>query len=113
MPFKAIGFRAIVRPHEVEKMSKGGIALAIDEVMERNAQVMGKLLDIGPDFAKDYKPSHPAWGLKVGDIVVYAKYAGKWVKDPQTADEVLYINDEDVVGQYVEGQNDSPVVAST
>lgn len=112
MPFKARGFRAIVRPFEVEKMSKGGIALALDERMELNAQVMGKVVDLAEDFAKDFKPSTPAWGLKIGDVVVYAKYAGKWVKDPQTGEELLFINDEDVVGTYEEVTVDSPVVAT-
>lgn len=113
MPFKAIGFRAIVEPFEVEKVSKGGIDLsALDEKMERNAQVMGKLVKIGEDFAKDYKPTTPQWGLKIGDIVVYAKFAGKWVKDPKTGVEQLYINDEDVVGTYEEDEDASPVVAA-
>lgn len=113
MPFKAVGFRAIVEPFEVEKVSKGGIDLsALDERMERNAQVMGKLVEIGEDFAKDYKPTSRAWGLKLGDIVVYAKYAGKWVKDPQTGKESLYINDEDVVGKYEEEESGAALVAS-
>lgn len=108
---KATGFRAIVVPDTVEKMSKGGIALALDERMEANAQVVGTLVDIGEDFATAFKPKTPQWGLRVGDKVFYAKYAGKWVKDPYNGKEYLIINDEDIVCKVEEDTPDaSPVV---
>lgn len=106
---KAIGFRALIKPDEVVKKTAGGIYLALDERMELNAQVVGTIVEIGPDFAVAFRPTLPAWGLKPGDKVFYAKYAGKWVKDPETEEEFLFVNDEDIVGK-VETKNEAPVV---
>lgn len=106
---KPIGFTAVVVPLELKEVYKGTIVLAVDETMERNAQVIGTLISMGPDFAAAYKPSIPFWGLKPGDKVIYAKYAGKWVKDPEDGKEYLIILDQDVVGKY---EHSDPVVAS-
>jgi co-chaperonin GroES (HSP10) len=35
----------------------------------------------------------------VGDTVFYAKYAGKWIRDPETDEEFLIVNDEDIVAK--------------
>ena len=93
---KAVGYKVIVLPLVVEEVSKGGIVLAVDGRMERNAQTIGTILDIGEDVAAAYKPKTEHWGLKVGDKIWYAKYAGKWVKDEENDREVLVINDEDI-----------------
>jgi co-chaperonin GroES (HSP10) len=105
-----IGFTAMIEVEQVEKFSKGGIALVTDEVMERNAQTVGKVLALGEDFAVAYKPKTPQWGVKVGDKVIYAKHAGKWVKDPQTGVEYLFVLDSDIVGKVIEDADS--VVAS-
>ena len=96
MTLKAVGYKIIVLPDIVEEVSKGGIVLAVDNKMERNAQTTGVILDIGEDVAAAYKPKTEHWGLKVGDKIWYAKYAGKWVKDTENNREVLVINDEDI-----------------
>lgn len=93
---KAVGYKVIVLPLVVEEVSKGGIVLAVDGRMERNAQTIGTIIDIGEDVAAAYKPKTEHWGLKVGDKIWYAKYAGKWVKDEENDREVLVINDEDI-----------------
>jgi co-chaperonin GroES (HSP10) len=36
--------------------------------------------------------------IKVGDHIYYARYAGKRVLTPDTKEELLYLNDEDVAG---------------
>lgn len=107
---KPIAHLAIVKPMEVEEAYKGMIDLsALDKVAERNAQVIGTLVALGEDFAVAFRPKTPYWGLKPGDMVVYAKHAGKWVKDPKTGEEVLFVLDQDIVGTY---EDDSNVVAS-
>lgn len=93
---KAVGYKLIVLPDAVEEVSKGGIVIAADTRMERNAQVCGTIIDIGEDVAAAYKPKTEHWGLKVGDKIWYAKYAGKWIKDKENDREVLVILDEDV-----------------
>lgn len=108
MALRPVGFVAMIEVEEVQEKTKGGIILAVDTVLERNAQTIGKLVAMGEDFAVAYKPTLPQWGLKVGDRVVYAKHAGKWVKDPETDKEYLFVLDSDIVGKV----DDSNVVAS-
>lgn len=97
MAIKALGFRLLVQPDEVEEVTAGGIVLAIDQKLEKNAQTTGTIVGIGEDVAVAFKPKTEFWGLKVGDKVHYPKYAGKWLKDTTTKEEVLAINDEDVI----------------
>jgi co-chaperonin GroES (HSP10) len=73
----------IVKVKEVAEKSKGGIVVAVDKKMERmltrgndcryRSRCVGSVQD-QEQFA----------GLKVGDRVFYAKYAGKWIADPET-----------------------------
>jgi co-chaperonin GroES (HSP10) len=100
MAIRAVGFTAVILPEEVKKTTESGLVLAIDEVMERNAQVLGTVVELGEDFAVAYRPTTPKWGLKAGDKVFFARYAGKWVKDPEDGKEFLIILDTDVVGKY-------------
>lgn len=101
MALKAVAFRVILKVKEVEEKSAGGIVLAVDKKMERNAHIEGTIVDIGPDAWAAYRPSEPFAGLKVGDRVMYAKYSGKWIQDPQTKEEFLVVNDEDIVAKAV------------
>ena len=111
---KAIGFKVIIKPKEIKKYSAGGIELALDERMEKRAQDIGTIVQFGEDFAKDYNPTTKYWGLKPGDQVYYAKYAGKWIDDPDTGEELLVLHDEDICAIYIpKGEvSDSSVVAS-
>ena len=99
---KAIGFRVIVKPKEVEEVTASGIVLPVDKQLEEQAQVLGTIIDIGEDAAVAFKPTTKHWGLKVGDQVYYAKYAGKWIHDPATKEQVLVLNDEDIVAKLEE-----------
>lgn len=110
MTIKAVGFKAVIKPDPVEETTKSGIVIMADKRMEANAQVRGTILDLGEDFAAAFKPKTPFWGLKVGDVVYYAKYAGKWIKDPKTDEEYLLVNDEDICAKYEETHDDSNIV---
>lgn len=112
MAVRALGFRVVIRPDKFEEITKGGIVLAVDERMEMNAQTTGVIVELGEDFAKDFKPRTSYWGLQPGDRVFYAKYAGKWVKDPETNEELLILNDEDIVAKAEGEPHGSDVVAS-
>mgnify|MGYP006268473143 CR=1 FL=1 len=94
---KAVAFRIVVRPDPIETKTKSGIVLATDEKQEVRATVSGTIVDIGEDAWKAFKTTSEFAGLKVGDHVVYARYAGKWVKDPETHEEFLVMNDEDII----------------
>ena len=101
MPIKPLAFTALIKVKEVEEKTKSGIVLAVDKKMEERAQTLGTILALGEDFAVAYKPKTPCWGLKEGDQVFFAKYAGKWVLDPDTEEELLLVLDSDIVGKYV------------
>jgi len=56
----------------------------------------GEVIEIGPGCNDQY-----IGGIKVGDTIVFAKYAGKIVANPDDAeDKYLVINDEDVVCKF-------------
>lgn len=101
MALKAVAFRVIVKVKEVAEKSRGGIVLAIDKKLEKNAHTEGTIVDIGPDAWTAFKTKELFAGLQVGDKVFYAKYAGKWIVDPETLEEFLILNDEDIVAKVV------------
>lgn len=111
MAIKAVGFRITIRADKVvdsdaEKTKalaeKAGIALPdkvaddlTNEATREQASVdQGVVLGIGDEAFKAYGGS--PW-CQVGDYIAYARHAGKWVKDPDTKENILIINDEDVV----------------
>lgn len=100
---KAIGYRVLIKADPVETTTESGIILAIDEKRERVAQEYGEVIDIGPlawkEINKNY--SDEPW-CKVGDRVVFSKYGGKLVIDPDTAQEYVILNDEDILAVVTE-----------
>lgn len=108
MPIKAVAFRVLLRAKKPEMTReittdsglKVVLNIATDEKMEQNAQITGTIVDIGPDVYAAFKTAEPFGGLKVGDVVFYPRYAGKWIPDPDTKEEFLMLNDEDICGKY-------------
>ena len=100
--WKPVSHRIIVRPDPVEKKTKSGLILALDERLERGANVFGTIIAIGEDAWKAFNPTHPFAGLKVGDRVSYPRYAGKWIDD-----ETLVLVDEDIVAKEVDDDVDA------
>lgn len=93
---KAIAFRIIIRPDPVETKTKSGIIVQVNEEDYAGATTVGTIVDIGPDAWKAYNPSATYAGLRVGDRVFYAKYAGKTIFDEDTKERFLCLNDEDI-----------------
>lgn len=90
------GYRILIKPDELEKVSGGGIVLVHqDERLARAATVTGVIVAIGKT-AWDRHQGGLSW-CDVGDHVIYAKYAGKIVIDPETEEEFLIVNDEDIL----------------
>lgn len=110
MGIEALGFRLTIRPdkvtdskaEETKKLAeKAGFVLpdAVAEDLDAEytrAQAsvdQGIVLSIGPTaFGGDSQK----W-CDVGDYVAYARHAGKWVKDPETDENILVLNDEDII----------------
>lgn len=111
MAIEALGHRVTVRPdkvvdNEAEKTKKlaekAGFVLP-DKVAEdldnehTRAQAsvdQGVVLTLGKTAFRDF--GGEAW-CAVGDYVAYARHAGKWVKDPETGESILVLNDEDLI----------------
>ena len=97
------GYRVLVKPRKLEEVDKvvasaqkSGIYIPkehSDIARLERAVDQAEVLALGPTAFKDYGD---AW-CEVGDIVAYAKYAGKLVYDPDLGEDVLVLNDEDVV----------------
>lgn len=89
------GYRILVKPVAVEEITQGGIILAREaKLAEEQAIDKGTVVKIGPSAFHDDKVAGTQ--LHQGDTVVYAKYAGKRIKDKDGVD-YLIINDEDIV----------------
>lgn len=100
---KPAGYRVLVKAPkhaEIDEVTKKHLAfynqLTIAGTETRNdASVdQGTVILIGPTAFKEYGGSD--W-CKIGDEIVFAKFAGKQVKDPETDEEYFVINDADVV----------------
>jgi len=87
MKLKPLGNRIVVQSLTEEETTKSGIILP--DTVDKEKKAEGKVLAVG-DGEKIQK-----LGLKVGDKVLFGKYAGEEVK----VDEVEYriLSDEDVL----------------
>ena len=93
--YEIVGHRVLVKPHIQEELSDGGIFLAVGDTFKREqgATQIGTIVGIGPNAWLDFKPGKP-WA-KLGDVIYYAKYAGKEIRVNDVVEYVI-INDEDV-----------------
>ena len=92
---EAVGHRVLIEPKAFARATDWGFQLDTSDTWarERSAAVVGTIVDIGPNAWKDFTPGTP-WA-KVGDVVYFAKYSGKEIKE---GDDIRYIivNDEDI-----------------
>lgn len=85
--------RALVRPKQVETKTASGIILT--ESLTRKEQAAtdeGIILAIGDTFGKDFGAEVLP---KVGDKVLFAKYAGKFIKNGD--EDLVLLNDDDLI----------------
>jgi chaperonin GroES len=87
MKLKPLGNRVVVEPLTEEETTKSGIVLP--DTVDKEKKAEGKVLAIG-DGEKITK-----LGLKVGDKVLFGKYAGEEVKVEKIEYKIL--SDEDVL----------------
>lgn len=80
--------RIVVYPDPAERVTAGGI-LKPDEVVQRERPARGTVIAVGP--GKD-KPVD----LKVGDRIIYGRFAGTGVDEPETKVEVLIMRPMDI-----------------
>ena len=65
-----------------------------ESLREQAGVDQGVVIGIGKTAFKDF--GGEPW-CEVGDYVAYARHAGKWIKDPDTDENVLCLNDEDII----------------
>lgn len=99
---KVCGHRILVRPillNESDDVFKAAKAVGLsiirnDEKREAESVDQGVVVQVGPTAWKDFNTD--PW-CKEGDTIVYAKFAGKKVTDPDSKEDYVVLNDEDVV----------------
>lgn len=97
---KVPGHRVAVKPKDIVKKTDWGLNIVHEnEDRERASVVEGTVMAVGPDAWKTMYISgyiSEPWA-KVGDEVLYAKYVGFDVTNPDTQERWRIVNDEDIV----------------
>lgn len=88
------GHKVLIRPRPVEK-ERSGIILVHDEHRELAATIEGEVVALGETAYLKVDDGRP-W-VKPGDYVLYAKYAGALVIDPDTEENFVVVHDVDIV----------------
>jgi chaperonin GroES len=91
MKLKPLGDRIVVKPIAEEERTKGGIVLP-DTAKEKPQEA--EVVAVGPG-ARNEKGDRIPMEVKVGDRVIYAKYAGTEFK--QDDEEYLILRESDVL----------------
>ncbi len=82
MKVKPLGNRILVKQLSTEEVTKSGIVLPATADKEKKAQA--KIVEVGNG------PEISQLGLKVGDTVVFGKYAGEEVEMEENGEKVEY-----------------------
>ena len=85
--------RVLVKPIEKEEMTKSGIYLP-DTAKEKPQE--GEVLAVGPGKISD-DGKRIEMDLKVGDIVIYAKYGGTEIKVDD--EELMVLRESDILAK--------------
>ncbi len=103
---EALGNRVIIKPDSIEEVTSGGIVIAQTETYlreEKAATSTGTIVDFGEAAWLDPIMGGTPW-VDVGDRVVYARYAGKFVTDPDDNEEYVVINDDAIQARVIESK---------
>ena len=88
---RPLGDRVVIKPTEREEMTKSGIVLP-DTAKEKPQE--GSILAVGPGRILD-DGKREAMDVKVGNKVLYGKYAGTEFK--VDGDELLIVSQKDIL----------------
>lgn len=89
------GHKVLIKPRPVETEYAGMIQLVLDKNRELAATTEGEVIALG-ETAYMKVDDGRAW-VKPGDKVLYAKYAGAMVIDPDTKEDYVVVHDVDIV----------------
>jgi len=88
-----LGDRVVIKPSPKEEVSRGGIVLP-DTVKEKPQE--GEIIAAGAGKLTDEGKRLPM-EVKVGDIVIYSKYAGTEFKDKDV--ELVIMRESDILAK--------------
>lgn len=100
-PFKQAEVDEVLKAAKESGFLKEFKIINSNEKREDASVDRGIVLAIGPTAWKAFDGTQ--W-CKVGDEILFAKFAGKFVTDPETGEDVCVLNDEDVVAVIKEAQ---------
>lgn len=95
--------RILVKPEKFEDVNKdiqrakafGLVIPELEDMKRAQASVdVGVVVSIGPTAYRDFNTEVP---ISVGERVNYARFAGKLIRDPETDEEFVCLNDEDII----------------
>jgi co-chaperonin GroES (HSP10) len=109
MSIRPAGHRLVIRPFKLEDVDdvyssarKMGLEIVRpNQVREDQSVDKGVVLAIGPTCWPDDTP----W-CAVGDTILFAKFAPKFIEDPETKESLGILNDMDVVAVLKENTNE-------
>ena len=88
-----MGDRLVVKPTQSEEKTKSGIYIP-DTAKERSQE--GKVVAVGPGKMTDEGKRIPL-DVKVGDIIIYAKYGGSEIKLDE--EELIIMRESDILAK--------------
>jgi chaperonin GroES len=88
-----LGDRVVVRPRSKEEVTKGGILIP-DTAKEKPQE--GDVIAVGPGKMTD-DGKRIDMDVKVGDIVIYAKYGGTEIKEND--EELIILRESDILAK--------------
>lgn len=117
---EALGHRLTIKPDKAvdseadktkQMAEKAGFVLPATTKDELTSQALrdqasvdqGVIMTIGKTAFRDF--GGEAWA-EVGDYVAFARGAGKYLKDPETGEYVVVINDEDCIARITPKKED-------
>ena len=90
------GWRILVLPFKINEKTKGGIIMGQDTIEKQQvASQCGNVLAMGPDCYHDKDRFKDGPWCKVGDWVMFARYAGSRIKIE--GGEVRLLNDDEIL----------------
>ena len=91
--FQPLGDRVVIKPIQREEVTVGGIVIP-DSAQEKPQE--GEVIAVGPGRTGD-DGKRIAMEAKIGDIVVYSKYAGSELKEE--GEEYLVLRESDILAK--------------
>jgi chaperonin GroES len=88
-----LGDRVVVKPSTKEEVTKGGIVIP-DTAKEKPQE--GQVLAVGPGRMTEDGKRIPL-DVKVGDVVIYAKYGGTEIKEGD--EELIILRESDILAK--------------